>query len=302
MTSDEYSHISELQFAENVVRGAPTPEGEPGPIANDNAAGDEQVPTPSPHWSALIERRRRELGLATDNAAGDGQVPAPSAPWPALTERRQSELCLGMTLSNSRRSMQSKILRPNGLAAEWAAATGAVRQHHLDALQKQYGVSPRAILDRLGIARIRPAGTSYEPDGDGIEVVLIACFEYPPRLLDGRWRAPNSVIDLVAFRPADPGRSWSRRGLVAVLGEEALSDFSTEPVKVWRNPLHWLKAGALGVSPVSTDTGAVRDVLLRLPGIVAENVGHGREITQILMRHWNRLPPVFVAEQTQEVA
>jgi hypothetical protein len=33
---------------------------------------------------------------------------------------------------------------------------------------------------------------------------------------------PNGIVDLLAFRPAEPGRWWSRCGIVAALGEEAL--------------------------------------------------------------------------------
>ena len=249
--------------------------------ANDNLDHDGQPLLQADLRARLIEARCRALGLAT---------PHPGGP----TKARHAA-----NLSSAPKPLKQ---RSNGLSAEWAAGTAAVRQHHGDALRTIYGVPMRTILDRVGVSRIRPEGTHYEPDADGIEAVMIACHAAPPRLPDGRWRAPNEVVDLVAFRPADPSRWWSRRRLVAALGEETLSELSEEPVRVWRNPLHWLKAGAVGVCPVSTDTGAVRDVLLRLSGIVAEDVSHGREITQILTRHWNRLPPVFVAEQAQEVA
>jgi hypothetical protein len=89
---------------------------------------------------------------------------------------------------------------------------------------------------------------------------------------------------------------------VAALGEEVLSDFCDEPVPVWADPLAWLRAGATGICPVSDDAGAVRDVLVRLPGIVAANVNHGREIKRLLDRHWNKLPAIFVAEPAKEVA
>lgn len=187
--------------------------------------------------------------------------------------------------------------RPVDLAAEWAAATAAVRQKHLDVLTNKHGIPAPVILDRLGVARVRVEGDTYEPDDDGAEVVQVACFASPPRLPDGRWRAPNEIIDLIAFRPAEPGRWWSRCGIIAALGEEMLSDFSLDPVRVWREPLAWLRSGATGICPVTSDPGAVRDVLLRLPGIVAEDVAHGREIERLMARHWNRLPPIYVAER-----
>lgn len=188
------------------------------------------------------------------------------------------------------------MARPIDLEAEWSSATAAVRRRHLDPLRLRYGIPPPTILDRLGVARVRAQGDTYEPDADGVEAVLIASFAAPPRLSDGRWRAPNPVVDLIAFRPAEPARWWSRCGIVAALGEEMIGDFSDDPVPVWRDPLAWLRSGAAGICPVSPDPAAVRDVLLRLPGIVAEDVAHGREIERLMARHWNRLPPIYVAE------
>jgi len=188
------------------------------------------------------------------------------------------------------------MARPVDLAAEWSAATAAVRQRHLDPLQRRYGISPATILDRLGVARARVEGVHYVPDDDGAEVVLIASFEAPPRLPDGRWRAPNEIIDLVTFRPAEPGRWCSRCGIVAALGEEMIGDFSDDPVPVWRDPLAWLRSGTSGVCPVSPDPAAVRDVLLRLPAVVAEDAAHGREIERLMAQHWNRLPLIYLAE------
>jgi hypothetical protein len=58
----------------------------------------------------------------------------------------------------------------------------------------------------------------------------------------------------------------------------------------------------MGICPVSSDPAAARDVLLRLPGIVAESVDHGRELRRLLDRHWNRLPTIYVAAQMAGVA
>lgn len=193
------------------------------------------------------------------------------------------------------------MARPIDLVHEWSAATSAVRQRHLDPLRLRYGIAPPTILDRLGVARVRVEGDCYEPDDDGVEMVLVASFAAPPRLPDGRWRAPNEVVDLVAFRPADPGRWWTRCGIVAGLGEESLSDFGDAPVPAWRSPLAWLRAGAAGICPVA-EPAAVRDVLLRLPGIVAESVDHGRELERLMARHWNRVPLIYVAEAVRGAA
>lgn len=184
---------------------------------------------------------------------------------------------------------------PIDLAAEWSAARSAVRQRHLGPLRLRYCIPPPTILDWLGIARVRVEGDHYEPDDDGMEMVLVTALEAPPRLPDGRWRCLNPIIDLVAIRPADPGRWWTRCGVVVALGGESLSSFDDAPVPVWRTPLRWLQLGAAGICPVA-EPAAVRDVLLRLPGIVAESVDHGRELERLMARHCNRVPPIYVAE------
>lgn len=166
----------------------------------------------------------------------------------------------------------------------------------------RYNIPPTAILDRIGVTRVRVEGAFYEPASDGVEMVLIASFEVPPRLPDGRWRVSNEVVDLLAFRPVDPSRWWSRRGIVAALGEESLPSFDDASVWVWRDPLAWLKSGAIGICPIDPDPASVRDVLLQLPGIDAEDVAHGREIESLMSRSWTRLPPIYVPEPVRGTA
>lgn len=190
------------------------------------------------------------------------------------------------------------MARPVELAAELAAATAAVRRKHLLDLSSRYGIPMSTIMERIGVCRVRVEGDHYVLDAYGIEMVIVACFKAPPRLRDGRWRAPSEIIDLIAFDPAAPGRWWTRCGLVAALGEEMLSEFSDDLVRIWRSPLAWLKAGAVGICPVSPDPVAVRDVLIRLPDIVPEDLAHGREIRRLLMQDWTRKPKIHIAETT----
>ncbi len=281
MSSSSYQSRPEREAGDSSLGEPHGHAGGPRLTANDNLGRDDLPPLQANPLAPLINARRRALGLASPHADG----PTTST----------------LIASFSKASQLSKR-RSDGISAEWAAGTAAVRQRHGDALRRIYGVPMQTIIDRVGVSRIRPEGTHYEPDDDGIEVVLIACYEAPPRLPDGRWRASNEVIDLVAFRPADPHHWWSRRGLVAALGEEGLSDFCDEPVPVWGDPLTWLRAGATGICPVSDDPGAARDVLIRLPGIVAMDANHGREIRRLLDRQWNKLPAIFVAEPAKEVA
>jgi hypothetical protein len=188
------------------------------------------------------------------------------------------------------------------LTAEWAAATGAVRERHINLLWTRYGIPPTAIIDRLGVARVHTESSLYDPADGGTEMAIVGCFAAPPRMPDGRWRFPNDVVDLIAFRPAEPSRWWSRCDFIAALGEESLPAFSDDPVHVRRNPLAWLQSGAAGICPVSPDPAAVRDVLIRLPGIVAEDVNHGRKIERLMARHWNEMPAIYVTERARGAA
>ena len=188
------------------------------------------------------------------------------------------------------------MARPD-LEAEWSAATAGVRERHLAPLRLRYGIPVMAIMERVGVARVRVEGDAYEPDADGFEALVVASFTDPPRRPDGRWRAPNEVIDLIAFRPVEPGRWWSRGGIVAALGEEMIGDFSDDPVRVWRNPLAWLQAGATGICLTTRDPIAAQDVLVRLrTSPVVMDVEHGRELDRIRGRCWTRFPPILVAE------
>ena len=94
---------------------------------------------------------------------------------------------------------------------------------HLDALRLRYRVPLQTIIDRLGVVRVRVEGPFYEPADDGTEMLLISSFEAPPRLPDGRWRAPNDIIDLIVFRPIEPARWWSRCAFIAALGEAGVT-------------------------------------------------------------------------------
>lgn len=189
------------------------------------------------------------------------------------------------------------------LPAEWSAATAAVRQRHLDPLRLRYGIPPTTILDRLGVARVHVEGDHYTPDDDGVEVVMVACFSAPPRLPGGFWRAPNEVVDLVVFRPVEPGRWWSRCGIAAALGEEMIGDFGDQPVQVWRNPLAWLRSGATGICLTTRDPIAAQDVLVRLrTSPYTPDIEHGRELDRIRTRCWTEFPPILVDDPTREAA
>ena len=188
------------------------------------------------------------------------------------------------------------MARPVDLAAERAIATSAVRRKHLIDLTSRYGILMLTIMEWVGISRVRIEGDHFVPDDNGIEMVIIICWSAPPRLLDGSWQAPEP-IDLLAFRLEEPGRWWSRVGIVTALGVKLVSDLSDAPIRIWKTPLQWLQAGGAGICLTTRDDGASQHVLCRLPtSPVAMDVEHGRELDRIRTRCWTQYPPILVAD------
>jgi hypothetical protein len=186
------------------------------------------------------------------------------------------------------------------LEAEWRTCHAGVRQRHIDAAIHRYGIPAVTLADHCAVARIAPEGTHWRPDSDGIEALVVAVWAFAPRDADGRWVTDNQVVDLVAFRPAEPSRWWVRTGFATCLGEWSIPTLSDDPVHVWRTPLAWLRAGTSGICIL--DPSAARDVLLRCSAIVAEEVEHGREIRAIMQTSPIALPPIFVTETLRGAA
>jgi hypothetical protein len=93
------------------------------------------------------------------------------------------------------------------------------------------------------------------------------------------------VADLVAWQPAT-GRLATRLGLAGLLGqrcaEEVRDEITPGPVRVWRTPLAWLRAGRDGVVIVDPELAA--HLLSDLP-VVPEDIEFGHALMAL------RLPP-----------
>ena len=155
------------------------------------------------------------------------------------------------------------------LIDELLAALGrAMTQEHVDRLV-DLGVSV-ATTALCGTAKIRPEGSHYAPDDDGPEAVILPCFD------------ASEPIDLLAFVTADPGQYWLRLGQAAYIGGDALGDaVMGEPVRVFRTPLSWLRAGAPANGLVVLDDEIARRELA-YHSIVAEDLAHGLELDHLL--------------------
>ena len=109
---------------------------------------------------------------------------------------------------------------------------------------RSFGIPESVIFDpplMVGVAKVQtfPSGF-YEPNGDGVDAVVVAV----GRRLDLIW---DTLDDLIAFNPAEPGRWWRRLGDVQVLGSENIAPEPVFPLRLYDTPLSWLQAGARGV-------------------------------------------------------
>ena len=155
------------------------------------------------------------------------------------------------------------------LIDELLGALGSVMaETHVDRLLS-LGVPPEATV-MCGRARIQSDGDRYQLDDDGLEVTILPCF-------DG-----GETIDLLAFAPADPANWWLRRGEAVFVGGDALGDtVMDEPVRVFRTPLSWLRAGAPADGLVVLDDEIARRELA-YHSVVAEDLAHGLELDRRL--------------------
>ncbi len=150
----------------------------------------------------------------------------------------------------------------------------ATSKRHVDLLSADL---PPAAVDMCGTARIRPDSELYQPDDDGLEAVIVPVF-------DG-----GETVDLLAFRLSEPDRWWLRIGAAAFLGGDVLGDVALdEPVRAFKTPLSWLRAGAPadGLVILAPNGDIAVDVLARrelvLFSIMVEDLVHGLELDRLL--------------------
>jgi len=120
---------------------------------------------------------------------------------------------------------------------------------------------------------VEPVGSDrFDFAEDGIEVPILACLD-----------AFEEVTDLVAFRPDQPGRVRRYDGRAVFLGEHVVANPATyafdQPLRVYRDPVGWLKAGGHGA--VILDTAAAWRRLLDIPAIAGEDEQHAKELATL---------------------
>lgn len=141
---------------------------------------------------------------------------------------------------------------------------------------REAGVTDESLRDERCFPKsawVRPVEPNrFEFDPEGVEVVVLACLS--------EW---EEVDDLIAFRPGDPGKVRSYDGRAVFLGEHVVANPATyafqQPLRVFRDPLGWLKAGGQGA--VILDKSRVWRRLLDVPAIAAEDELHAKELASL---------------------
>ena len=129
-----------------------------------------------------------------------------------------------------------------GLEDEFSAVVCSLTPERIDVLRAA-GVHDGAIFHdplMVGMARIQThRGGLYDIAADGDLAVLLPA---------GAWDGLNwQIDDLIAFKPAEPGRWWRRLGEVKILGSSNIRTEPVFPLTLYDTPLSWLQAGARGV-------------------------------------------------------
>ena len=123
------------------------------------------------------------------------------------------------------------------------------------------------------LAPIMPLpGGRFDFAPDGVEAVV--CEAIDP---DG-----IEVIDLVAWSADDPARVWTAIGAAAVLGANVAANPATfafgRPLRLFRTPLCWLKAGCDGIAILDLDRAVRWLIEADVPVLAAEDDAHAAEL------------------------
>lgn len=140
------------------------------------------------------------------------------------------------------------------ISTEFSNACRAVRQRHLDHV-KSLGISATTITEHALRFRAMGFGVTcgtigedglYIP-GDGPSMIVLPIVE------------EGGLVDLVAWRTAQPGRWGLRTGLRWALGADNLCAFGqwSDCIALHDNPLGWLRAGCDGGCVVDWDAPEV---------------------------------------------
>jgi hypothetical protein len=146
-------------------------------------------------------------------------------------------------------------------------------------------------------ARVTVERGFYQPDPEGGAAYLLPVrVESPvtPEAIDPAAAVSSgAIVDLLAFHPRHPG-SWAlRTGNAEWLGAVEPQYLLPGRVPVWRSPLNWLRAGCIGIVPLSREPGVIYRLLSGFWEIAVEDDEHEAELVNAFERA-RRLPRLIV--------
>ena len=165
-------------------------------------------------------------------------------------------------------------------------------------------LAPIAML--VGVAEIEldRSGTTYQPVDGGPRAFVIPVRVGPDDQMEQidydlvPWF--GDLVDVVAISIRHAGRWALRRGSATWLGAIGPQYCDPPLVPVRRSPLSWLRAGCVGICPLSRNTSEVQALLVRCRSIGAEDAAHARELRRLLERPL-AAPRVVVAARCKEL-
>jgi hypothetical protein len=170
------------------------------------------------------------------------------------------------------------------------------------------GVPPKLILlGFVGAARVVFEGATYHESEDGEAAFLVPVRVDPDNPNSFETEDPagavwlGDVIDVVAFAAKNPNRWATQRDSAVVLGAIEPQLLSPVAVPIWRTPLNWLRASAVGLCPLTRHRGETQQILLTCRSILGEDAGHARELKRITGRPYP-IPKISIAPATRAVA
>jgi hypothetical protein len=152
-------------------------------------------------------------------------------------------------------------------------------------------VRPVLIHIALKPDRCAPAEL-YQPDpaGKPAWVVPVRTFDsaYP-----GEWIetadpeivvSQGTMLDLIAFAPAAPGRWALRLGEAAVLGAIEPQYLDPRPVPVHRDVTDWLRSGCSGIMLLTRDACEAGRILRQCKTVEAQDPTHAAQLRRLIER------------------
>lgn len=191
--------------------------------------------------------------------------------------------------------------RPVDIVSEYKAALAAVTPRYRGRIAELGLIAPANRIGLVGVARVTArSGNIFEPEAGGDVAVILPAWDGP--IADARViiDAPERLIDLVAWRPgkrdkrqlAGSAALCTRLGIATLLGGEAveIAAMSRQPLRVFRDPGGWARAGGGAAGAVIVDWTADNG-LFQVEQIVCEDQEHAEDVEHLLKLLRVRLTP-----------